>query len=116
MFEAAVVGGVIAFGAIVALVSAEGLVFLGAVLAGLGFVVGVPAAFVYHAKLYAALKQTGVVPSRWWVSPTKHHAAAGEQAEDNFAWAFRLGAAGFVVIVLGCLFVALGVWKLRVQG
>lgn len=116
MFEVSIVGGLIVFGAIVALLSGEGLIFGGALLTALGFVVGVPAAFVYHAKLYAALKRAGVVPARWWISPMKHHEAAGERAEEGFAWAFRLGAAGFVVIVLGCLLAAIGLWKLRVQG
>jgi hypothetical protein len=50
------------------------------------------------------------------MSPIKHHEAAGEAAEQTFASAFRLGAAGFVVIVFGCFLAGVGLWKLRLQG
>lgn len=115
MFETCIVGGVLVFGGVVALASGQGLIIAGAVLTILGFTVGLPAALTYHLKLYAALKRVGAVPRGWWISPMKHHAAAGEDAESGFAWAFRIGAAGFVVIVLGCVLAALGLWKLRVQ-
>ncbi len=113
MLEAGVVAAVLLFGAVVALVSAEGLLMLGVGMVGLGFAVGIPAAVVYHVKLYLGLKARGPVPRGWWVSPLRHHDDVSEQAERGFAWAFRLGAGGFGVIVLGCTLAALGLWKLN---
>jgi hypothetical protein len=115
MFEACIVGVVVLFGAIVALVSAEGLMLVGGIFVAVGFVGGVPAAFIYHLKLFRALRRNGDVPKRWWLAPMKHHEAAGDEARDSFAWAWRMGAVGFVVIVLGCFLVAVGLWKLRSQ-
>lgn len=115
MFEAFIVGAVVLFGAVVALVSAEGLMLAGGVCVVVGFVGGVPSAFIYHLKLFQALRLSGKVPKGWWLSPMKHHETAGDEAQAGFAWAFRMGAIGFVVIVLGCLLVGVGLWKLRSQ-
>jgi len=115
MFEACIVGAVVLFGAVVAFVSAEGLMFVGGIFVFVGFVGGVPSAFIYHLKLFRALRRNGNVPAGWWLSPMKHHEAAGDEAQSGFAWAWRMGAVGFVVIVLGCFVVGIGLWKLRSQ-
>lgn len=115
MFEAGVVGAVILFGALVAFVSAEGLLIFGGALVAVGFVGGIPAAFVYHVKLWRELQRVGIVPKRWWLSPMKHHGLVDDNAQKRFTRAGSWGAVGFVVIVLGCFLVGVGLWKLRVQ-
>lgn len=115
MFEAGVVGVVVLFGALVALVSAEGLLVFGGALVTVGFAGGIPAAFVYHVKLWRELDRTGAVPKRWWLSPMKHHCLVDDNAQKRFMRAGTWGAVGFVVIVLGCFLVGVGLWKLRVQ-
>lgn len=116
MLELGIVSGVLLIGALIALVPADPLLFLGASGIVLGLVGGLPAAALYHGKLYLALKATGNVPRWWWVSPVKYHDQIDEQAEEGFRWSFRVGAAGFGLIVLGCVMAAAALWKLQIAG
>ena len=113
MLEALLVFGVLAIlilaGILTLIVNWATLIIAGAVLVAIGTVVGVPAGFWYHVRLYAHLAPRGELPARWWVSPVQHHEKLldGERP-DVLRW-FYVGGAGFMVILLGCVVVALGV-------
>lgn len=78
-----------------------------------GFVVGVPAGAYYHLVLYRCLRELGEVPRSFWLYPTRyHHHLSPPQWRAVSRW-FVLGAAGFGLIVLGCVVLALGVWRAR---
>ena len=87
------------------------LLFGGLGLAALGFAYGIPAALVYHWLLHRSLSRSGRLPARWWISPTSHHALVPpDERPSVFAWA-ALGGSGFVIIVIGIVLTALGLWR-----
>jgi hypothetical protein len=91
--------------------SLEAILIVGAACIALGLVVGVPAGTYYHVKLYRCVAARGPVPRRFWFQPTQYHPEL-EPAEWRGVrpW-FLLGAAGFLLIVVGCLVVGLGVMR-----
>jgi len=83
----------------------------GIVLSLLGLAVGVPTGLWYHVRLYRAVRARGPVPPRWWVRPDRLHAQLTEDERAGVMRPFYFGAAGFVLSVLGCLFIAYGAWR-----
>jgi len=82
---------------------------LGAGLAALGMLVGVPAGLLYHVLLRARLSEHGRLEPRWWLRPVAQHALLDEAALRRIRPAFFVGGAGFLVTLLGCLVVVLGI-------
>jgi hypothetical protein len=78
-------------------------------LVGLAF--GIPTGALYHVALHRSLRACSRLPARWWVAPTALH---GElPAEDRarvLGWCYA-GAAGFGITLLGCVLVALAIWR-----
>ena len=88
------------------------LLLLGGLFAiALGFVVGVPAGVYYHVKLYRFLRELGSVPRNFWLYPTRYHGHLQDDAWRSVAPWFYAGAAGFGLIVLGGVVLALGVFR-----
>jgi hypothetical protein len=59
------------------------------------------AGIFYHLALYRALHVR--LPKRWWLSPTRYHGLlSAAQRQRVLPW-FHLGAAAFVLVVLGAL-------------
>lgn len=78
-------------------------------LAGLAF--GVPTGFYYHVALRRSLVAIDALPARWWWSPTALHDAIPDADRAwVLAWCY-VGAAGFLVTVLGCALVALAAFR-----
>jgi hypothetical protein len=85
------------------------LILSGAALIALGSVVGVPTGFWYHVRLHAHLAPRGELPPGWWWNPVKYHdKLLDEERQDVLRW-FYVGGGGFMVIVAGCVLLALGV-------
>jgi hypothetical protein len=106
-----VVGLVIALvvtGALVVTLPWTTLVFAGAALIGLGFVLGIPTGVYYHVALYQRLAPRGALPARWYWSPVRYHALLRDEERASVLLWFYLGAAGFAMIVLGGVIMALG--------
>jgi hypothetical protein len=97
--------------AVLLVVGPPSLVVAGFWLAAVGLAFGVPTGLVYHLALRRALGAAGLLPARWWLHPTALHGEipAGDRARV-LAWCY-VGAAGFLVTVLGCALVALAVWR-----
>lgn len=73
----------------------------GAFLTLLGAIVGFPAGAVYHVLLYRASGRCGGPPEGWLWRPTSlHDSIALEDRGAVVGWCV-LGAAGFVVLMLG---------------
>jgi hypothetical protein len=113
-----VVEAVFVFG-LVALLAFAGLVLplvpptwvLGASfgLVGIGMLLGVPTGFWYHVKLRAALARHGAPPERWWVRPVSLHGQVDPLDRPGVMRWFVAGGVGFVITVLGCFGIVLGV-------
>jgi hypothetical protein len=107
----AVVGGLVVLGLMVALLPIEGLLLAGAACMALGLGVGVPAGLYYHVKLYRYLAAHGGVPRGFIWHPTRYHAELSPSELRHITPWFVTGALGFVLILLGCAIVMLGVWR-----
>ena len=94
-----------------ALFSWETLVGVGAALTAIGLAVGLPGGFLYHVKLRRELLTLGELPSRWWLYPTDHHDKLTPEQLRRIQPAFRTGAVGFVIIIVGALLTFLSVFK-----
>ena len=91
--------------------SADSLLRGGIGLALVGFVYGIPAAIVYHWRLYRSLVQCGRLPARWWLQPTAHHdLVPSDHRRGVLVWA-ALGGSGFLVIVVGIILTSIGLWR-----
>ena len=110
MYELILVGlltvGLVGLGAL-SLLSWQSIFGLGVGLVILGMSVGVPAGLGYHVQLHRALSPRGALPPRWWLRPDRfHRALLPAEVPPVMRW-FRVGAAGFVVAVIGCAVVLL---------
>ena len=83
----------------------------GLALVGLGLLVGVPTGVWYHVRLYRAVRAKRAVPARWWVRPDKLHKELTDEERAVVMRPFYAGAAGFVISMLGCVFIAYGAWR-----
>ena len=92
--------------------SGESLIWGGMGLAAIGFAYGIPAAIVYHWRLYRSLKKSDRLPARWWLQPTALHDSIPR--DDRFGVLFwgAIGGSGFLVIVLGIILTVIGLWRL----
>ena len=76
-----------------------------------GLALGVPAGALYHYELHRALTSCSRLPARWWIAPTSLHGLVPlERRTRVLGWCYA-GAAGFLVTMLGCVGVALAVWR-----
>ncbi len=80
---------------------------------GVGLGLGVPAGIVYHVRLYRHLRAAGPIPSMLWLFPTRLHEQIEARARTRVLAPFRWGAAGFVLVLLGCLLLVAAMIKLQ---
>jgi hypothetical protein len=82
-------------------VDPELLLFGGIRVVALGFALGLPTGAIYHVALYRSLRRVHALPARWWWRPVSHHDLIPDADRARvLGWCY-LGAAGFLVIVLG---------------
>ena len=91
--------------------SVEALLGAGLWLVGVGLVVGLPASAVYHALLRRSLLRVDALPSRWYWHPTSLHGRIPAPDRPSVLGFCAVGAAGFLVILVGCVAVALATWR-----
>jgi len=107
-FVALLGGSALAWGAL----APDALLFVGLWGVGAGFAFGIPTGFWYHVELRRVLLAGGVLPARWWLHPTRLHAAIPpEQWWRVMSWCYA-GALGWLVSFAGCWVFALGAAKL----
>ena len=103
-----VVAALVAVPALFAVVPWDVTFGLGVALVGLGMALGVPAGALYHWQLYRAVRPTG---ARWWLHPTSLHGAVPLGARGSVMRWFKVGAAGFVLAIVGCVLAAIGAYR-----
>jgi len=93
-------------------IAPELLLFGGLWVTGAGFALGLPTGALYHVALYRSLQRADVLPEGWWWRPTALHARIPRG--DRFrvlSWCY-LGAAGFLVILVGIAITTAGALRL----
>ena len=114
MFEALIALGFVALFSVLAWAAnagAESMIWGGIALAALGFAYGIPTAIVYHWRLHQSLTRAERLPARWWLSPTSHHALIPREDRRSVLQWGAIGGSGFLVIVLGIIVTAVGLWR-----
>lgn len=107
-----VVAGLVGMALLAAVVEPDALLQIGAWITVMGLLAGVPAGFWYHVVLYRALRVHGPLPVRWWLRPVDLHALLHDHERGAVLRWFVLGGAGFLVVVIGCSVVVLGLLAL----
>ncbi len=76
----------------------------------LGLLAGVPAGFVYHYKLWKALKDRIALPKNWWLfpGPLREHLEPAE-LEGLQVW-MAAGGFSFLLAIAGCLLTGVGLF------
>jgi len=106
-----VLAAMVAAGLAVLTISAGLLLSAGFICAALGVLFGVPAGLWYHLRLREALLHRPPLPDKWWLHPTRYRPdLEPSERKRVFPW-FYLGAAGFMVSMLGALLAMLGVLR-----
>ncbi len=108
VIESLFVLGTVVFLALVALLDFETLAVVGLIAAAVGLLMGTPTGLMYHVGLHRVLKARGTVPARWWMSPVRHHQGLSSDEIETFSLWFKLGAAGFLLAVVGSLLAIAG--------
>jgi hypothetical protein len=116
MLEALLVVGFVALagggGVAWSVFEADALLLAGLWLVALGFAFGIPTGFWYHVELRRVLLARGALPARWWLHPTRLHAAIPpERWWRVMSWCYA-GALRWLVSFAGCFVFALGAAKL----
>ncbi len=78
----------------------------------IGLIIGTLAGGLYHLRLHASLAPRNALPERWWVDPTKLHAALTETERQHTLPSFYVGAGSFALCVIGCVSMLSGVARL----
>jgi hypothetical protein len=111
LFVFGVVGMLVLMGLLAFVLTVEVLLIAGAVCIGVGFAIGLPAGTLYHMKLYRELALQGPVPRSFWLRPTSLHGRLDAEQWRPIAPWFVVGGTGFVLIVLGCLILMVGLMR-----
>ncbi|KIG11577.1 hypothetical protein DB30_03270 [Enhygromyxa salina] len=112
MFEIIIAIGIIVALVVSAMVPPMSLLWISVGLGTLGAVVGLPAGFVYHAKLWRALRAEGLETGGMWLRPHHLHGRLSEPRRGPVVLWFAIGAAGFGLTMLGAGGVLMAVVRL----
>lgn len=104
---ALIVALILGLGALVSLLSGLQLLTLSLSIVITGLVIGILFGVRYHLLLRAELARLGPLPGSWFVHPTQHHGKLDAAAQAQIRRPFLWGAAGFVLILLGCALASL---------
>ena len=112
MFELAIAVGIIVALIVSAMVPPMSLLWISVGLGTLGALTGLPAGFVYHAKLWRALRDEGCSTEGMLLRPYRLHVKLSEERRDPVVLWFAVGAVGFGLTMLGAGGVLMAVVRL----
>lgn len=84
------------------LFSAYGLLGAGILAIVIGMAVSLPAAIVYHVRLYATLGKRGELDPKWIWHPTRFHKQLKATERRYVLLWFGVGVFGWVLALVGC--------------
>ena len=111
MFEVAIALSIAALLLALALAPPGWLLGTGLLMAGLGLLVGIPAAVLYHWHLHAVLKPRGQLPRHWIWNPTSLHDRLTADDRLRINPSLYTGAGGFVACVAGLILAVTGLFR-----
>lgn len=112
MFEVIIAALIIAALLLAAMIPPMTLLWTGAILGTLGALFGLPAGFVYHAKLWRALQAEGLDTKGMWIRPHHLHRELSDARREPVVVLFAIGAAGFGLTMLGAVAVVSAIVRL----
>ncbi|MCA9579803.1 MAG: hypothetical protein KC668_30455 [Myxococcales bacterium] len=112
MFEVIIAAVIIAALLAAALIPPMTLLWAGAIVGTLGALVGVPAGFVYHARLWRALHAEDLDTEGMWLRPHHLHRKLSDARREPIVVLFAIGAAGFGLTILGAVAVVAAIVRL----
>ena len=104
-----IVAALVALTILPRVVSIGGLLAVGAVGIVVGLLFGLPVAFYYHLRLFRGLNRLGAPTERWWVDPRPLQKVLPEEEQRLLTRIFWVGGAGFLISIVGCIALAMGV-------
>ena len=98
----------LAFVAALGWLSPDGLLDFGSAVAIAGLGASLVVGLVYHVRLRAAMTRKGPLPARWWLAPSRLHAALDDGERLTVIPLFVAGVVLIAICFAGLLLVALG--------
>ena len=111
VFVALALGGL----SFMALLSVEVLLWVGAIVFGVGFVVGVSGGIAYHIRLYRTLSPRGQLSRGWLWKPYRDHVHLREEERKGVLIWWYLGGIGFLGVVAGGLVGGIAVVRVFIE-
>jgi len=97
-----IVASLLAFALTAALVPWNLLLVIGSLMTAAGFVACLPISAGYHLALYRQLKPSGLLPRRWWLSPSDCHSSLRPDRRLRvLAWYYS-GIVAVMICMTGC--------------
>lgn len=112
MFEIVIAVAIVAALLLAAMIPPMTMLWAGVVLGSLGALLGLPAGFVYHARLWRALRAEGLATTGMWIRPHHLHRQLSDARRGPLQVWFAVGAAGFGLTVLGATGVVTAIVRL----
>ena len=102
LYTSGIVAGLLAFALTAALVPWNLLLEIGGILTAAGFAACLPISFGYHFALYRNLKPSGLLPKRWWLSPSACHDSLAPGPRSRVLLWYYSGIVAVTICMLGC--------------
>ena len=112
VFELIIAGLIITALLAAALIPPMSLLWAGAIVGTLGAAFGLPAGFVYHARLWRALRAEGLDTDGMWIRPHHLHRKLSDGRREPIVALFTVGAVGFGLTMLGAVAVVAAIVRL----
>jgi hypothetical protein len=101
VFEVLIAAAIVLALLVAAMIPPIGLMWISVVIGSIGAVLGLTSGFVYHARLWQALRVEGHGTSGMWLRPHHLHGKLSQERRRPVQRWFWAGATGFGLTMLG---------------